>query len=140
MRIIITEEQNNKLIEKITNSIKTNGWDSTSKYFGGDSKMMEMLNIDNPSDYLNFMYGDMDIVLNDEDGNYLFRPKSYVPGDRIEMFYEPSTRTLWIDESKVLSPLLQLFKPKGHNIKQGIKDWLGDTHYVSPLDVKTFDW
>jgi hypothetical protein len=65
MKYIITESQDNKMVEKLTNSIKSDGWSRTSKLVGGNENLIKLLGITSPMDFLH-LFDDMDVVQSNE--------------------------------------------------------------------------
>ena len=61
MKYVITESQDNKMVEKLTNSIKSDGWVNTAKLVGGDENLTKVLGITSPMDFLH-LFDDMYIV------------------------------------------------------------------------------
>jgi len=120
MKILITEEQHDDLIDMMTDLIKSDGWSNTAKLVGGNENLIELLGITSPMDFLH-LFDDMVVVRSKKRPNWaLFR---YVPHKNL-MVYDKKDGVVWFDNSEIWSDLVIIFGLKNSEIKQITKDWL----------------
>ena len=120
MKYIISEQQSDKVVERLTNNIKSDGWENTAKLVGGDENLTKVLGITSPMDFLH-LFDDMVVVRSKKRPNWtLFR---YVPHKNL-MVYDKKDGVVWFDNSEIWSDLAIIFGLKNSEIKQITKDWL----------------
>jgi hypothetical protein len=124
MKIIITEDQNKTISDKLKSMVKKYGWEKTSKSVGGPKNLMKLLKIKTPMDFLN-LFNDLDIVQSEEiDGWTLFR---YVNGNNM-FIYDKENRSVYVNHYDIWSFLRDNFGLLRGEIKELMKDWLGEVH------------
>jgi hypothetical protein len=124
MKYIITEQQNDKLVERLTNIIKSGSWDKTAKMVGGVDNLVKILNIDTPMDFLH-LFDNMNVVRSKKRPHWtLFR---YIPNKNL-MVYDKKDESVYFDNNEIWSNLQLIFKLKNSEIEKITKDWLGKVY------------
>jgi hypothetical protein len=129
MKIIITESQKKLLFENsmkdnLINSIKEDGFKSTSELVGGTKNLLKVLKIDTPMDFLN-LFNDMDVVQSKEKPHWdLFR---YKPNHNL-MIYDRKNDYVYINYDDIWSVLEDDFDLNYGDIQDLMKVWLGEVY------------
>jgi hypothetical protein len=138
MKIIITESQKKLLFENSTNqtlinSIKEDGFKSTSELVGGSKNLLKLLKIDTPMDFLN-LFNDLDVVRSKEKPHWtLYR---YKPNHNL-MIYDRKNDIVYINYYDIWLVLRDDFDLNYTDIQDLMKVWLGEVYNlrgVTPLD------
>ena len=126
MKYIITEQQDNKMVEKLTNSVKSDGWDNTAKLVGGNGNLIKLLGITSPMDFLH-LYDDLNVVQSEEDPELtLFR--YYKKNNLIVLSIK--NHTIFFNK-KIWSILEFVFGLKYSEVQELIKEWLNEVYNLS---------
>jgi len=129
MKYVITESQDNKMVNKLTNSIKSDGWSRTSKLVGGNENLIKLLGITSPMDFLH-LFDDMDVVQSKENPNWtLFR---YNKGNNL-MVLDKKTEDINLDYLEIWSILENVFGLMYSEIQDFITYWLGEVYNLSDV-------
>jgi hypothetical protein len=133
MKYIITESQDNKLVDKLTNSIKSDGWVNTAKLVGGDENLIKALGITSPMDFLH-LFDDMNVVQSEKRRNVtLFR---YNKGNDL-MYLNKKNKVIAVNYDEIWSILEIVFELKYSEIQELIKEWLDDVYNLSGITPGT---
>jgi len=132
MKYLITESQDNKMVEKLTNSIKSDGWSRTSKLVGGNENLIKLLGITSPMDFLH-LFDDMDVVQSKEKPNWtLFR---YKPKHNI-MIFDRKNRIVHTDYHNIWSVLEDGFDLNKTEIYELTKEWLSKVYDLRNIRIQ----
>lgn len=124
MKYLITEQQNNKLVNELTNRIKSNGWDNVAKLVGGDKNLIKLLGITSPMEFLH-LYDDLNIVDSKEYPNWsLFR---YNKGHNL-MVLDKKNNNVYISYFDILLILEDVFGLQYSEIQKLTKVWLDEVY------------
>ena len=134
MKYIISEQQNDKMVDKLTNNIKSDGWNNTAKLVGGNENLIKLLGITSPMDFLH-LYDNMDVVQSKENLNWtLFR---YNKGNNL-MVYNKKTNNIYIIYFGIWSILEMVFGLKSSEVQKLIKEWLDKVYNLREVTPHTF--
>lgn len=129
MKYVITESQDNKMVEKLTNSIKSDGWSRTSKLVGGNENLIKLLGITSPMDFLH-IFDDMNVVQSKENPNWtLFR---YNKGNNL-MVLDKKIEYINLDYVEIWSILENVFGLNFDDIDKLINVWLNEVYNLSDV-------
>ena len=126
MKIIITEEQSEKLNYKVKSMVKKYGIEHTLNLF--DNDIIRNAYIDNPSEYLN-QFNDLTPIQKD-DKIY------YVDKDRLPLFYyfqDKINGYVYIDYDIIWLFFSVVIGLKRSEIKDIINNWLEETYNITGL-------
>ena len=124
MKYIITESQDNKMVERLTNGVKYNGWNETAKLVGGYENLIKVLGINSPMDFLHLFDG-LDVVQSKVEKNWtLFR---YKPNQNL-MIYNRKNDDVYINYYEIWSVLTNKFELNYSEIQQLTKEWLAEVY------------
>lgn len=124
MKYIISEQQNNKLVDKLTNNIKSDGWNNTAKLVGGDENLIKLLGITSPMEFLH-LFDDMDVVQSEQNPELtLFR---YNKGNNL-MVYNKKNEAVYVNYRDIWSILKEIFGLKYSEIQEVVKEWLDEVY------------
>jgi hypothetical protein len=127
MKYLITESQDNKMVEKLTNSIKSDGWSRTSKLVGGDENLVKLLGITSPMEFLH-LYNDMDVVQSEEEPELtLFR---YNKGNNF-MVLDNRDEVIKISYPDIWLILTDVFGLMYSEIQDFIEYWLNESYNLT---------
>ena len=137
MNYLITESQDNKLVDKLTNSIKSDGWEKTTKLVGGDENLIKILGITSPMEFLH-LYDDMEVVDSKEDSKWsLFR---YKPKHNF-MILNKKNSVIYPNYSQIWSILENVFGLEYSEIKKLIKEWLDEAYNLRDVTpIQGYDY
>jgi hypothetical protein len=142
MKIIITEEQNEKLNRKIKLAVEKLGLVEAIQMFG--DKIIRQAYIDNPSLFLN-QFNNLRPVEKDEE-------IYYVDNDNLPLFYyykkdqESENGFYYISYYRIWSFFSEVMDYSYTEIKEIMKEWLGTTYNLRGLktqryfDFGNFSW
>ena len=129
MKYIITESQDNKMVERLTNGVKYNGWNETAKLVGGYEDLIKVLGINSPMDFLH-LFDDMDVVQSEKSRNVtLFR---YNKENNL-MYLNKKNRVITVNDDEIWSILEIVFELKYSEIQELIKEWLDEVYNLSGI-------
>jgi hypothetical protein len=126
MKYIITESQDNKLVEKLTNGVKYNGWKETTKLVGGDENLIKLLRITSPMDFLH-LFDDLDVVQGEQKPELtLFR---YMPGRNL-IIHEVENVLVYVNHEEIFGILEDVFGLSYPDTRKLIKVWISDVYNI----------
>ena len=129
MKYIITESQDNKMVERLTNGVKYNGWNETAKLVGGYENLIKVLGINSPMDFLH-LFDDMNVVQSEKSRNItLFR---YNKGNDL-MYLNKKNKVIAVNDEEIWSILEIVFELKYSEIQELIKEWLDEVYNLSGI-------
>jgi hypothetical protein len=120
MKYIITESQDNKMVEKLTNSIKSDGWSRTSKLVGGDENLIKLLGITSPMEFLH-LFDNLNVSKNKEEPDWTLFNNNM--GDNL-MIYNKKNKIVYIDKNEIWLILRKIFGITSPEIQELTKEWL----------------
>jgi hypothetical protein len=120
MKYLITESQDNKVVNKLTNSIKSDGWVKTAKFVGGDENLIKILGITSPMEFLH-LYDDLNIFKNKEEPDWTLFNNNM--GDNL-MIYNKKNKMVYIDNNEIWLILRRVFGITSPEIQELTKEWL----------------
>ena len=125
MKIIITEQQNDKVVKKLTDTIKSDGWNKTVRLVGGSENLIKLLGITSPMEFLH-LYDDMDVVQSKENPAWtLFR---YKEGHNLMALSKKGF--IYISNPDFWSILRDVFRLNYDDIEKLIKVWLDEVNIL----------
>jgi hypothetical protein len=124
MKVLITESQNNKMVEKLTNSIKFDGWVNTSKFLGGDENLVKLLGITSPMEFLH-LYDNLNISKNKEEPDWVLFNNDV--GNNL-MIYNEKNKVVYIDNNEIWLILRKVFGITSPEIQELTKEWLKNVY------------
>jgi hypothetical protein len=134
MKIIITEEQNRTISDKLKSITKKMGWRTASKSVGGFRNLIKLGFNNNPMEFLN-LFNDLNVVQSEEDHSLtLFR---YEKGNNM-FIYNKENGDAYVNYDDIWSFLEKSFDLKSNEIQELIKDWLGEVYNLRGVTPITF--
>jgi len=127
MKFIITEEQSEKLNQKVKSMVNKYGLDQSIKLFGG-KEIIKRAYLDNPSEFLN-QFNDLIPI---EKGNIIF----YVDKDRLPLFYyypDEKNDYVYINYDRIWLFFSKVIGLERSEIKEIINNWLEETYNLREL-------
>ncbi len=132
MKIIITEEQNRTISDKLKSMVKQIGWERTSKSVGGPKNLVKLGFNNNPMEFLN-LFNDLYVVQSEEESNLtLFR---YEEGNNM-MVYNRKNGLIYIKYLNIWSFLEEGFRLDYVEIQEIIKEWLSEVYNLKEVTPK----
>ena len=120
MKYIITESQDNKMVDKLTNSIKSDGWNNTAKLVGGNENLIKLLGITSPMEFLH-LYDNLNVSKNKEEPDWTLFNNNM--GDNL-MIYNKKNKIVYIDNNEIWLILRKVFGITSPEIQELTKEWL----------------
>ena len=134
MKILITENQQSSIQEKLQSMIKKLGWNQTSKAVGGSKNLKKLSGIKTPMDFLN-LFNDLDVVESEEKPNWtLFR---YKKGHNL-MVYDRGNKIVFLDYDKIWLVLRVDFGLNFTEPQHLIKEWLDEVYNLRGIITSSF--
>jgi hypothetical protein len=132
MKILITEDQQSSIQEKLQKLVKKLGWEQTTKVVGGSENLKKLSGIKTPMDFLN-LFNDFDVVKSEEWPNWtLFRYKKH---DNL-MVYDRKTKYVHISYTNIWTVLEKHFGLKYFEIQKLTKEWLGEVYNLRGITTQ----
>jgi hypothetical protein len=128
MKFIITEEQSEKLNQKVKSMVNKFGIEYTLDFFDGDSDIIRRAYQDNPSEYLN-QFNNLTPI---EKGNKIY----YVDEDGLALFYYYPDRIngyAYSNYDRVWVFFENIMRLERSEIKYIINNWLEKTYNIKGL-------
>jgi hypothetical protein len=140
MKYIITESQDNKMVEKLTNSIKSDGWSRTSKLVGGDENLVKLLGITYPMEFLH-LFDNLNVFKNKEEPDWTLFNNNM--GDNL-MIYNKKNKIVYIDNNEIWLILRKVFGITSPEIQELTKEWLKKVYKLrrvtTTIKLQNFGW
>jgi hypothetical protein len=122
---ILKEES---LKQTLKDQVKEFGWKNTAELVNGSENLLELMNINNPTDFLNF-YNDLDVFDSEEFISFERR-------DNEELItYYKKHKDVYIDYDQIWSVLEEGFGLSYDETQSLIKTWLGDVYNLKGIKV-----
>jgi len=134
MKIIITENQSDKINDRIRSTVEKLGLEDALKIFGGNKDIIRRSYKDNPLSFLD-QFNNLKPVI--KDGRIY-----YVNENNIPLFYyyqDEKNGYCYINFWKIWVFFLIVFGYKYSEIQQLIKEWLGETYNLGELTPKGYE-
>ena len=128
MKFIITEEQSEKLNQKVKSMVNKYGVEETLRLFDNNKDIIRRTYQDSPSEYLN-QFNDLSTV---ERGDKMF----YVDKDRIPLFYyypDEKNGYVYINFGRIWLFFEEVFGMEYKEIQSIMKIWLEETYDLTGL-------
>jgi hypothetical protein len=134
MKILITEDQQSSIQEKLQKMVKKLGWEQTAKVVGGSENLKKLSGIKSPIDFLN-LFNDLDVVQSEEKPNWtLFR---YKKGHNL-MVYDRGNKIVFLDYDKIWLVLRVDFGLNFTEPQHLIKEWLVEVYNLRGIITSSF--
>jgi hypothetical protein len=136
MKIIITEEQNRTISDRLKSMVKQMGWEKTSKSVGGPKNLSKLGFNNNPMEFLN-LFNDLNVVQSEEE-SYLILYR-YEKGNNI-MIYDRDQNEISISHDVIWFFLTKGFELSHPEIKELTEEWLNGVYNlrgVTSFAIKT---
>jgi hypothetical protein len=128
MKFIITEEQSEKLNQKVKSMVNKYGFKETLRLFDNNKDIIRRAYQDNPSEYLN-QFNDLTPV---EKDNKIY----YVDKDRLPLFYyyqDEENGDVHIDYDRIWSFFQDVISLDYEKIQGVMENWLEETYNLRGL-------
>ena len=131
MDIIISQDQQNQLVNLLTDLIKTEGLYSLPKWVGDYKNLFEVLDVKTPMEFLH-LFDDLDVVESEEDSDYtLFR---YKLGYNVMILSkEFGVKHVLINYDEIWSVLRNHFKLKDMEVQQLTMLWISEVFNLKDI-------
>jgi hypothetical protein len=134
MKILITEDQQSSIQEKLQKLVKKLGWEQTTKVVNGSDNLKKLSGIKSPIDFLN-LFNDLDVVESETDPNWtLFR---YKKGHNL-MVYDRGNKIVFLDYDKIWLVLRVDFGLNFTEPQHLIKEWLVEVYNLRGIITSSF--
>ena len=131
MKIIITEEQNRTISDKLKSMVKKYGWEKASKSVGGVVNLLKIGFDNNPMEFLN-QFNDLNIVQSKDWALYHFKKGK----NMMMMMHNKKNEEVFINYDDIWSFLESGFGLKYNEIQEVTEEWLSPAYNlrgVTPL-------
>ena len=119
MKIIITENQQDLLKDKVKKMVKNIGWKQASDVVGGTKNLTKLGFDNNPMEFLN-LFNDLDVVQSEEEKYCtLFRYKT----TKNVIIYDAELNEIYVNDGVIWDPLERGFGVLYHDVISLIKVW-----------------
>jgi hypothetical protein len=125
MKIIITENQSDKINNKIRSTVEKLGFENALKIFGGNKDIIRRSYQDNPSSFLN-QFNNLKPVVKGE-------RTYYVNKDKLPLFFYYQNGDCYINYDRIWSFFEDVFDYDYTEIQELIKIWLEKTYNLGEL-------
>jgi hypothetical protein len=122
MKIIITEEQNDKLTRKVKMMIEKLGLQESIKILGGNTKLIKLTYENNPLEFMD-NFKDLKGVINRDNPEYI----SYKKNDKVVMIQDDVDTALFFDYNEIWYFFNKIFNMENKEIQRILSQWLEDT-------------
>ena len=136
MKIIITEEQNRTISDRLKSMVKQMGWRTASKSVGGPKNLAKLGFNNDPMEFLN-LFNDLNVVQSEEE-SYLILYR-YEKGNNI-MIYDRDQNEISISHDVIWFFLTKGFELSHPEIKELTEEWLNEVYNlrgVTSFAIKT---
>ena len=125
MKIIITENQSNKINNRIKSTVEKLGFENALKIFGGNKDIIRRAYEDNPSSFLN-QFNNLKLVVKND-------MTFYVNKDKLPLFFYYQNGDCYINYDRIWSFFEDVFDYDYTEIQELIKIWLEKTYNLGEL-------
>jgi len=122
---ILKEES---LKQTLKDQAKEFGWKATAELVNGSENLLELMHINNPTDFLNF-YNDLDVF--DSEGFISFKRRD----NKELIIYYKKHKDVYIDYDQIWSVLEEGFGLSYDETQSLIETWLGDVYNLKGIKV-----
>jgi hypothetical protein len=131
MDVIISQDQQNRLVNILINIIKTNGLNHASKLSGSYQNLFKMLDVKTPMEYLH-LFNDLDVVGSEKDSDFtLFR---YKVGYNVMIISEEfGVKHVLINYDEIWSVLRNHFKLKDMEAQKLTMLWISEVFNLKDM-------
>jgi hypothetical protein len=136
MKIIITENQQDLLKDRLKNMVKNVGWEQASDVVGGSDNLLKLVFDNNPRKLLN-LFDDLNMVQSETHQDWtLFKNKK---GNTI-ILYDRKENVAFISFSKIWSFLEKGLRLDRGDIKDIVNRWVRDVYDLKNVIVAAGRW
>lgn len=131
MDVIISQDQQNRLVNILINIIKTNGLNHASKLSGSYQNLFKMLDVKTPMEFLH-LFDDLDVVGSEKDSDFtLFR---YKVGYNVMIISEEfGVKHVLINYDEIWSVLRNHFKLKDMEAQKLTMLWISEVFNLKDM-------
>jgi len=131
MDVIISQDQQNRLVNIFINIIKTNGLNHASKLSGSYQNLFKMLDVKTPMEFLH-LFDDLDVVESEKDSDFtLFR---YKVGYNVMIISEEfGVKHVLINYDEIWSVLRNHFKLKDMEAQKLTMLWISEVFNLKDM-------
>ena len=131
MDVIISQDQQNRLVNIFINIIKTNGSNHASKLSGSYQNLFKMLDVKTPMEFLH-LFDDLDVVGSEKDSDFtLFR---YKVGYNVMIISEEfGVKHVLINYDEIWSVLRNHFKLKDMEAQKLTMLWISEVFNLKDM-------
>ena len=131
MDVIISQDQQNRLVNIFINIIKTNGLNHASKLSGSYQNLFKMLDVKTPMEFLH-LFDDLDVVESEKDSDFtLFR---YKVGYNVMIISEEfGVKHVLINYDEIWSVLRNHFKLKDMEVQKLTMLWISEVFNLKDM-------
>jgi hypothetical protein len=131
MDVIISQDQQNRLVNILINIIKTNGLNHASKLSGSYQNLFKMLDVKTPMEFLH-LFDDLDVVESEKDSDFtLFR---YKVGYNVMIISEEfGVKHVLINYDEIWSVLRNHFKLKDMEVQKLTMLWISEVFNLKDM-------
>jgi hypothetical protein len=131
MDVIISQDQQNRLVNIFIDIIKTNGLNHASKLSGSYQNLFKMLDVKTPMEFLH-LFDDLDVVESEKDSDFtLFR---YKVGYNVMIISEEfGVKHVLINYDEIWSVLRNHFKLKDMEVQKLTMLWISEVFNLKDM-------
>ena len=129
MKIIITEEQNRTISDKLKSMVKKYGWEKASKSVGGVVNLLKIGFDNNPMEFLN-QFNDLNIVQSEDWALYHFEKGKNM------MMHDKKNEDVFINYDDIWSFLESGFGLDHEEIQEVTEEWLSQAYNLRGITAK----
>jgi hypothetical protein len=135
MKIIITEEQNRTISDRLKSMVKQMGWKTASKSVGGPKNLAKLGFNNNPMEFLN-LFNDLDVVQSEEASYWvLYR---YEKGNNL-MIYDREDDDVSVSNDVIWLFLKEGFKVNLYKRQEVMGEWLDKVYNLKGVMTYGYD-
>ncbi len=136
MKIIITEEQNDKLTQRVKMMVEKLGLRESIKMLGGNTNLIKRAYENNPLEFMD-NFKDLESVINPDNPDYVM----YKKNGKVVMDRSYSGKRFWFSYYDIWSFYEDVFKMGYNKTERILSQWLEETLKLkgyTPLITKVF--
>jgi len=122
MKIIITEEQNDKLTQRVKLMIEKLGLEDTIKILGGNTNIIKHVYENNPLEFMD-NFKDLESVINPDNPDYIMYKKN---GKNL-MIQDDEHKQFWFQYDEIWYFFYIVFDMEYEEIQRILSQWLEET-------------